>query len=48
MGEKVWYKRLRAGVDRESKADTEWSEGVWLGAATGSSETLIGTKDYQK
>ena len=31
------------GGDRRNKAETEWFQGVWLGPATGSSETLIGT-----
>ena len=31
------------GVGRKNKAETEWFQGVWLGPATGSSETLIGT-----
>ena len=44
MGEKVWYKRLRAGKS-QNKAETEWFERVWLGPATGSSETLIGTSE---
>ena len=43
--EKVWYKRLRAGVERQNKAETEWFEGIWLGPATGSSETLTGTEE---
>ena len=43
MGEKVWHKRVRAG-ERQNKAETEWSEGIWLGPATGSSETQIGTE----
>ena len=38
----MWYKRLRAG-ERQNNAETEWFEGIWLGPATGSSETLIGT-----
>ena len=43
MGEKVWYKQLGDGGDRRHKAETEWFQGVWLGPATNSSETLIGT-----
>lgn len=38
----MWCERLRAG-ERQNKAAPEWSEGDWLGPATGSSETLIGT-----
>ena len=43
MGEKVWYKQLGDGGDRRHKAETQWFSGVWLGPATSSSETLIGT-----
>ena len=43
MGEKVWYKQLGGGGDRKNKSETEWFPGVWLGPATSSSETLIGT-----
>ena len=43
IGEKVWYKQLGDGGDRKNKAGAEWFPGVWLGPATGSSETLIGT-----
>ena len=44
MGEKVWYKRLRAG-ERQNEAETEWFEGIWSGPATGSSVTLFGTDE---
>ena len=43
MGEKVWYKQLGDGGDRRNKAETQWHQGVWLGPAAISSETLIGT-----
>ena len=43
MGEQVWYKQLGDGGDRKNKAETERFQGVWLGPATGGSETLIGT-----
>ena len=43
IGEQIWYKQLGDGGDRRNKADTEWFPRVWLGTATGSSETLIGT-----
>ena len=42
MGEKEWYKSLRAGK-MPNKAGPEWFEGIWLGQATGSSATLVGT-----
>ena len=28
IGEKVWYKRIREGVERENKAETEWFPGI--------------------
>ena len=43
IGEKIWYKRLRVGIERKNKAETEWFTGIWLGPAAISSETLIGT-----
>lgn len=42
MEEKVWCLRLRAG-ERQNKAEIAWFDGIWLGLATGSSETLVGT-----
>ena len=42
-GGKSWYKKLRGGLERKTKAETEWYTGIWLGPATGSSETFIGT-----
>ena len=44
MGGKVWYETLGAG-ERQNEAETEWFEGGWLGPATGSSESLIGTSE---
>lgn len=41
-GEKVWYKKIRQGPERQNKAETEWHKGIWLGPAVGSSDTLIG------
>jgi len=43
MGETVHYKQLGDGGDRENKAESEWSKGVWLGPAERNTETLIGT-----
>ena len=31
------------GAERQNKAEMEWFECIWLGPATGSSETLVGT-----
>ena len=42
-GEKVRYEKIRVGTERKNKAETEWFIGIWLGPATISSETLIGT-----
>ena len=43
IGETVHYKELGDGGDRENKAQSEWSKGVWLGPADRNTETLIGT-----
>ena len=43
MGETVHYRELGDGGDREHKADSEWSKGVWLGPADRNTECLIGT-----
>ena len=45
IGEKVWYRRIRPGLVRQNKAETEWFSGIWLGPVTGSSETLVGTRE---
>ena len=42
-GGKVWYTQLGDAGYRRNKAETEWFQGIWLGPATGSSETPIGT-----
>ena len=33
------------GRRERTKAETEWFQGIWLGPAAGSSETLIGATD---
>ena len=43
FGEKVWYKELRVGKERQNKFDSEWREGLWLGQARSSNESVIGT-----
>ena len=43
FGEVVWYKELRVGKERQNKFDTEWREGLWLGQARSSNESVIGT-----
>ena len=43
FGETVHYKQLGDGGDRENKAESEWSKGVWLGPGERNTETLIGT-----
>ena len=43
MEEKVWYNKIRVGIERKNKADTEWHTGIGLGQAAISSEALIGT-----
>ena len=43
VGETVHYKELGDGGDRQNKAESEWSKGVWLGPGDRNTETLIGT-----
>ena len=43
FGETVWYRQLREGKSRKEKLLSEWYEGIWLGHAMDSNETLIGT-----
>ena len=45
LGEKVWYKQIRDGKERKDKFSSEWKEGLWLGHARGSNDTLIGTRE---
>ena len=44
FGEKVWFKELKTKAEQKDKAETEWFEGLWLGHARSSNETLIGTR----
>jgi hypothetical protein len=44
IGEKVWYKELKAKTEAKDKAEIEWAEGIWLGHATESNEVLVGTR----
>ena len=43
QGEKVWYKGIRKNKSQESKMETEWHEGIWLGHNSNSNEIIIGT-----
>ena len=45
FGEKVWYKQIREGKHKKNQLETEEKEGIWLGPARNSNETLIGTKE---
>ena len=42
FGEKVMYKKLKDG-GKKNALDSEWEDGIWLGHARSSNETLIGT-----
>ena len=37
IGEKVSYRKLRAGVGKKNKAEIEWFEEIWVCPATASS-----------
>ena len=45
FGELVRYKKLGVTTQERKSLESSWSEGVWLGHARGSSESLAGTKD---
>ena len=44
FGGKVWYKEFHGKGDKQSKMETDWQEGLWLGHARSSNEVLIGTR----
>ena len=44
FGEVVHYRKLEDD-GRKKKLDSPWEEGVWLGHARGSNETLVGTRE---
>ena len=45
FGELVRYKKLGETSQERKSLESSWNEGVWLGHARGSSESLVGTKD---
>ena len=45
FGEQVWFKALRRTKQRTNKFESEWQEGIWLGHARASDETIIGTPE---
>ena len=45
FGELVRYNKLGETSQERKSLESSWSEGVWLGHARGSSESLVGTKD---
>ena len=45
VGERVWYKQIRDTKERKNKLESEEKEGIWLGHARNSNETLIGTAE---
>ena len=42
FGEFVRYKKLGETTQERKSLESSWSEGVWLGHARGSSESLVG------
>lgn len=44
FGETVWYKEIREAKERKEKLLSEWQEGIWLGHARSTNETIIGTE----
>jgi len=45
FGELARYKKLGETSQERKSLESSWNEGVWLGHARGSSESLVGTKD---
>ena len=45
FGEFLWYRQIRKGKAQENKLESEMKEGIWLGHARNTNETLIGTAD---
>ena len=45
FGESVWYRELKTKVEKQDKADSNWHRGLWLGHASNSNESIVGTKD---
>lgn len=46
FGEAVWYKQLKDEEGRGGhRMESDWKEGVWLGHARSTSETIIGAKE---
>ena len=45
FGEKVWYKELQDGKDKQDKLASEWQMGIWLGHSRCSNEHIVGTRD---
>ena len=45
IGERVWYKQIRAGKNRKDKFESEERDGIWLGHTRSSNGFLIGTKE---
>ena len=44
FGEKVFYKQLKVSGEPQTKMETDWKEGIWLGQTRSSPEILIGTE----
>lgn len=45
LGESIWYKELRTDQKRRRTLMSEWHEGIWLGQARNSTESIVGHKD---
>jgi hypothetical protein len=44
IGEKVWQKKAQHDKERADQLKVEWEEGIWLGRARESNETVIATE----
>jgi len=45
FGEKVMFKRLKVSGEKKQSMESKWEDGLWLGHARASNETLIGTRE---
>ena len=45
FGDKVMFKRLKVSGEKKQSMESKWEDGLWLGHARASNETLIGTRE---
>ena len=45
FGEKVWYRELKTKTGKQNNAESNWQRGLWVGHASNSNESIIGTTE---